>query len=83
VNDLEFVSIVERRCQPLSTSDNIAVEFNGNAVALEGKRFDESLKSGGCWTVSELSALAIDQKSQREGKSITREFGLKTAAVSA
>jgi hypothetical protein len=67
----------------LSTSDNIAVEFNGNAVALEGKRFDESLKSGGCGKVSELSVLAIDQKCQREGKSITREFGFETAAVSA
>jgi hypothetical protein len=46
VDDLEFVAIIEVGLGPAVAGDDVAIQFDGNAVGLHGEGFYQSGKSG-------------------------------------
>jgi hypothetical protein len=46
VDDLEFVALVESGLGPAVAGDDVAIQFNGDAVGLHAEGFNQSSESG-------------------------------------
>jgi hypothetical protein len=73
VDNLQLVVGVERGGGPLAAGNYVPVVFDGDAIAFELEMLDEVLKRCRWGECGKFAGLAIEQQSQLEGKSITRE----------
>jgi hypothetical protein len=60
VDDLETVAFGEKRGGPAVAGDNVAVEFDGNAVRLHAELFDQG--GQGELVAGKLALFAIDEQ---------------------
>jgi hypothetical protein len=59
VDDFQSILIMERSCRPVRATDDIAVEFYGNAVTLKTQQVDELYESR---EVLEVTGFAVDSE---------------------
>ena len=60
VDDLKFVAIIEDSVGPAVSRDDVAIQFNGDAVRFHPEHLYESAQCEGSWRVRELPFFAID-----------------------